>query len=121
MDTEKASHMMRNEMEMQPEQQPLTICEKTMQTKNTKLNLGVGNGHPRVYDTKYSGGGKLLPSQGSLQKPYLAQRKVQPIVLSWSLSELGFQLQWQAQQTKAVSLGLSQSGQLKPGFSGSSG
>lgn len=76
MDREEASHMMGNETEMQPEQQPLTICEKTMQTKNTKLNLGVGNDHPRVYDTKYSRGGELLPSLGSLQKPYLAQRKV---------------------------------------------
>lgn len=121
MDTEKASYVMGNETEMQPEQQPLTICEKTIQMKNTKLNLGVGNGHPRVYDTKYSGGRELLSSLESFQKPYLAQRKVRSIVLSQSLSELGFQLQWQAQRAKAGSLGLSQAGQLKPGFSGSSG
>lgn len=87
-----------------------------MQMKNIKLNLGVASYPLGVDDIDYSGGGDWLPSLGSLQNLYVANRKVRSTMLPQSLSVLGFQLQHQACQANPGSLDLSQARQLKHPF-----
>lgn len=91
-------------------------CKNTIQMKNIKLNLRVASYPLGVDDIDYSGGGDWLPSLGSLQNPYVANRKVRSTMLPQSLSVLGFQLQHQACQANPGSLDLSQARQLEHPF-----